>query len=61
MMPGKISTFTPPILNFCPCWFLNSFGFCCSSYQKKDGGDLKSESKKTASVDYFLSMRFSSI
>ena len=38
MMPSKSSTFTPPILNFCPFWSQNSFGFYCSSYQKKRGG-----------------------
>ena len=35
-MPGKSSPFTPHILNFCPCWFQNSFCFCCSSYQKQE-------------------------
>ena len=41
MMPGKRSNFTPPILNFCPCWFQNSFGFFVVALTKKKGVDLK--------------------
>ena len=60
MIIGKSFTLTPPILNSCPCCFQNSFGFCCSSYQKKRC-IFEKYLLPVFAVNYFLSGRFSSI
>ena len=52
MMPGKSSSFTPPILNFCLCFGSEQFWFLLQLLPRKRGGDLKSESKKRESFGF---------